>query len=84
MRKRYSLDNAFIEFKPHANRLNENVSWEGGSMPQVENVQQSAHHCFDLARASASLEEDIAVEAFDLLTASEYDGILAHALGLTL
>jgi hypothetical protein len=66
VRKRYSLDNAFIEFKPHANRLNENVSWEEGNMTQVENLQKSAQHCFDLAIASGLLDDDIAVEAFDL------------------
>jgi hypothetical protein len=53
-------------------------------MPQAENLQKPAQNCFDLAIASGLLEEDIAVEAFELLTANDYDSILAHALGLTL
>ena len=53
-------------------------------MPQAENLQDSAQHCFDLATASALLEEDIAVGAFDLLTTNDHDSMLAHALGVSL
>jgi len=57
---------------------------EEGTMPQVENLQNSAQHCFDLAIAGGFLEADIAAEAFELLTANDYDRILAHGLDLAL
>jgi hypothetical protein len=53
-------------------------------MPEIENFQDSAEHCFELARRADSLEADIALEAFELLTANNYDLILAHALGVRL
>ena len=53
-------------------------------MPEVENFQQSVQHCFEVARSSDFLEEDIALEAFDLLTANTYDQFAAHALGVSL
>ena len=53
-------------------------------MPEIENLQESAQHCFELAKASDFLEEDIALEAFELLTANRFDGITAHALGVSL
>ena len=53
-------------------------------MPEIENVQDSAQHCFELAKSSDFLEDDIALEAFELLTANNCDSILAHALGVSL
>ena len=52
-------------------------------MPEVENFHESAH-CFEVAKWSDFLEEDMALHAFELLTANNYDGILAHALGVSL
>jgi hypothetical protein len=56
----------------------------GGTMPEIENFQGSAQHCFELAKSSHFLEEEIALEAFELLTANNYDRIQAHALGVSL
>ena len=59
-------------------------------MPEIENFQESALHCFEIAKASGFLESsdflepDIALEAFELLTANQCDSILAHALGVSL
>lgn len=53
-------------------------------MPEIENFRDSVQHCFELAASSDLLEEDIALEAFELLTANQYDCILAHALGVSL
>jgi hypothetical protein len=53
-------------------------------MPEIENFQESVQHCFQLAKSGDSLEEDIALEAFELLTTNNYDSILAHALGVSL
>ena len=53
-------------------------------MPEVENFHDSARHCFEVAKWSDFLEEDMALQAFELLTANDYDGILAHALGVSL
>ena len=59
-------------------------------MPEVESFHESAQHCFELAKSSGFLKssdflgEDVALEAFELLTANYYDGILAHALGVSL
>jgi len=53
-------------------------------MPEIENFQESVKHCFDVAKASDFLEQDIALEAFDLLIANNYDRISAHALGVSL
>ena len=53
-------------------------------MHEIENLQDSAEHCFELASAQSFLEEDVAVEAFELLTTNNHDGILAHALGVSL
>jgi hypothetical protein len=53
-------------------------------MQEIENFQDSAEHCFDVARSSNFLEEDAALGAFELLTANGYDCISAHALGVSL
>ena len=53
-------------------------------MPEIESVQDSVQHCFELAKSSDFVEEDIALEAFELLTTNQYDGIIAHALGVSL
>ena len=53
-------------------------------MPGIGNFQDSAQHCFELAKSIDFLEEDIALEAFELLTANNYDCIEAHALGVSL
>ena len=53
-------------------------------MPEIENFQDCVQHCFEVAKLSNFLEEDVALTAFALLTANEYDGILAHALGVSL
>ena len=62
----------------------------GGTVPNVENFYQSAQHCFEVAKSSGFLkpsdflEQDIALEAFELLTTSNFDQISAHALGVSL
>jgi hypothetical protein len=56
----------------------------GGNMPEIENFQESVQHCFEVAKLTAFLEEDVALEAFELLTANNHDAILAHALGVSL
>jgi len=54
-------------------------------MPEIANLKSSAERCFELARPSNSLEEeDVALEAFEQLTANEYDCVLAHGLGVSL
>ena len=53
-------------------------------MHEIENLQDSAERCFEVAKQSDFLEEDIALEAFELLTANNYDRILGHALGVSL
>jgi len=54
-------------------------------MPEIESFQQSAQHCFDVATCSNdSSEEDLALEAFELLTANQYDHFAAHAMGVSL
>jgi hypothetical protein len=53
-------------------------------MPEIENFQDSAQHCFELATSRDVLEDDVALEAFELLTANEYDCVLAHGLGVSL
>lgn len=59
-------------------------------MPAVENFYESAQRCFEVAKSSSFLkpsdflEGDIALEAFQLLTANSCDPILAHALGISL
>ena len=59
-------------------------------MPEVENFYESAQRCFEVAKSSGFLEssdfleEDIALEVFELLIANDYDPILAHALGVSL
>jgi hypothetical protein len=53
-------------------------------MPEIENLNDSAEHCFELASTSNFLEEDVGLEAFELLTANEYDCVLAHGLGVGL
>lgn len=53
-------------------------------MHDIDNFQNSAQHCFETAEATEFLKGDIAVEAFELLTANDHDFILAHALGVSL
>jgi len=53
-------------------------------MLETVNFQDSAQHCFELARTVDFLEVDIALEAFELLTANDYDRMSAHALGVSL
>ena len=53
-------------------------------MPEIENFQEYAQHCFDVARSSDFLEEDSALEAFELLIANNYDHFAAHVLGVSL
>ena len=53
-------------------------------MPEVENFQDSAKHCFEVASSSNFLEQDVALTAFELLTANQYDCVLAHGLGVSL
>lgn len=53
-------------------------------MPEIENFRDSAQHCFELAKTHDFLEEDIALEAFELLTGNECERMLAHALGVSL
>ena len=53
-------------------------------MPEIENFQDSAQHSFELAKSRDVLEDDVALEAFELLTANEYDCVLAHGLGVSL
>ena len=53
-------------------------------MPEIENFQDSVQHCFEVAKLSDFRKEDIALEAFELLTTNNYDRILAHALGVSL
>jgi hypothetical protein len=65
--------------------LNKRLEFRGGGvMPEVENFHESAQHCFEVAKWSDFLKEDMALQAFELLTANSYDGILAHALGVSL
>ena len=45
-------------------------------MPEIENLDWGAR-CFELASSSNFLQEDVALEVFDLLTANEY-AALAH------
>jgi hypothetical protein len=56
----------------------------GGDMPETENFQESAQHCFELAKSGEFMEDDIALEVFALLTTNNYDHISAHALGVCL
>ena len=53
-------------------------------MPEVEKFHESAQHCFEVAKWSDFLKEDMALQAFELLTANEYDCVLAHGLGVSL
>jgi hypothetical protein len=64
--------------------LNKTLAFRVGDvMPEIENLTNSAERCFELASSSNLLEEDIALEAFEMLTAKEYDGVLAHGLGVS-
>jgi len=59
-------------------------------MPEIENFHEPAQQCFELAKwgglleSSRFLQEDIALQAFELLIGNDHDSILAHALGVTL
>jgi hypothetical protein len=56
----------------------------GGIMPETKSLQCFAEYYFEIARSNDFLEKDIALEAFQLLTANDYDRISAHALGVRL
>jgi CMP-N-acetylneuraminic acid synthetase len=74
-----------LSFKIQADGIEQEVGVPGrGVMHEIENLQDSAEHCFELASAQNFLEEDVASQAFELLTANEYDGVLAHGLGVSL
>jgi hypothetical protein len=65
--------------------LNKRLGFRGGGvMHEIENLKNSAERCFELAISSNFLEEDVALEAFELLTANQYDCVLAHGLGVSL
>ena len=65
--------------------LNNRLEFRGGGvMPEIENFHELAQHCFEVAKWSDFLKEDMALQAFESLTANNYDGILAHALGVSL
>ena len=53
-------------------------------MPEIEDFKSRAEHCFELASANNFLEEEVALEAFELLITNEYDCVLAHGLGVRL
>ena len=53
-------------------------------MPETENLKNSAERYFELASSNNFLEEDVALGAFELLTANSYDRIVAHALSVRL
>ena len=53
-------------------------------MREIEDFHEAAHHCFEVAKAMGLLEEDTALEAFELLTTNNYDRMSAHALGVRL
>ena len=53
-------------------------------MPEIESFQNSAEHYFERASSNDVREEDIALEAFELFTANDYDRMSAHALGVSL
>jgi hypothetical protein len=67
-------------FKSKASGFSKN----GGKMTDIEDFTDSAQHCFELAKRVDLLEEDIALEAFELLTANNYDRLSAHALSVSL
>jgi len=56
----------------------------GGVMPETEDLYDCATYCFELGRSDNFLDEDVALEAFELLTANAYDRILAHEPGVGL
>ena len=66
------------------NTLERAVPRVGDTMPEIENLHDISEDCLELDDSSGFQEEDIALEAFGLLTANNYDGILAHALGVSL
>ena len=91
VRKRSLIDNAFIDgtkklsFKIQANGIEQEAGVPGrNAMAEIENLKNSAERCFELASSSDFLEEDVALEAFELLTANQYDCVLAHGLGVSL
>ena len=53
-------------------------------MRQIENFRESPEPCFEVASSQNLLEEDVALEAFELLTANQYDYVSAHGLGVSL
>ena len=53
-------------------------------MPDIEDFQEYSEYCFEVANRIALVEEDITLEAFELLTANPYERVCAHALGVSL
>ena len=53
-------------------------------MREIETFQDSAQHYFEVAKQSEVLDDEIALEAFELLTGNDYDHMSAHALGVRL
>jgi hypothetical protein len=53
-------------------------------MPDIEDFQEYSEYCFEVANRIGLVEEDIALQAFELLTANAYDSVCAHALGVSL
>ena len=83
MRSLTEQKSSHSRFKPM--ELNKRQEFRGrNAMAEIENLKNSAERCFELASSSDFLEEDVALQAFELLTANSYDGILAHALGVSL
>jgi hypothetical protein len=53
-------------------------------MPDVEDFQAYSEYCFEVTNRIGLVENDAALEAFELLTANPYDSVCAHALGVSL
>ena len=83
MRSSTELQGSDSKFEPRVEQEHE-IPRVGGTMPEIKNFQDSVQHCLQLAKSSDFMEEDIALEAFELLTTNQYDGIIAHALGVSL
>lgn len=53
-------------------------------MPEVKNSRETIEYRCEVASSSNFIEEDIVLEAFEQLTANQYDCVLAHGLGVSL
>ena len=74
-----------LSFKIQAMGLNKRLEFRGGGvMPEIENLKIRLSIVSNSPSSSNFLEEDIALEAFELLTANEYDCMSAHGLGVSL